>query len=119
MRGSRDQRQSIDDVRGGYADPHASLFVGCLDESVWVETARLGAAAREVVAWLARYPDIHLDAASEQIGEWCHGTARFRFQLLEVPPLDRKGADAWSASRRWKKQPHRLFVAALVSVEPG
>jgi hypothetical protein len=119
MWGSREQDRPGENVDASYADPRASLLVGCLEQSTWTETVRLVATADKICSWLARQPDVRLDSTSDYTGDWSSGTAHFRFQLLEVPPLDRKNAAPWNVSRRWRKQPHRFFVACLLSVEQG
>jgi hypothetical protein len=86
---------------------------------MWTETARLAATANKICSWLARQPNISFDRTSDYTADWRPGSAHFRFQLLEVPPLDSRNASAWNVARRWRRQSHRLFVASLLSVEPG
>jgi hypothetical protein len=117
MRGSTEQGRPGENVHASYADPRASLLVGCLEQSWWTETVRLAATADKICTWLARQPQVSLNGTSDYTADWRSGTAHYRFQLLEVPPLDRKNAAAWNFSRRWRKQPHRFFIACLLSTE--
>jgi hypothetical protein len=119
MVGSREQGQPGENIHASYADPRASLLLGCLEQSTWTETVRLAATADQICSWLARQPNISLNGTPDYTADWRSGTAHYRFQLLEVPPLDRKNAAAWNISRRWRKQPHRFFIACLLSTEPG
>jgi hypothetical protein len=119
MWGSKEQGRPGDNVHASYADPRASLLVGCLEQSPWTETVRLAATADKICSWLAQQPNINLNASSDYTADWHSGTAHYRFQLLEVPPLDRKNAAPWNVSRRWRKQPHRFFIACLLTTEPG
>jgi hypothetical protein len=93
--------------------------MGCLEQSTWIETVRLAATADKICSWLARQPNVSPNSSSDYTADWRSGTAHFRLQLLEVPPLDRKNAATWNVSRRWRKQSHRFFVACLLAVEPG
>lgn len=119
MWGSKNQGQPSQDVHASYADPRASLLMGALEQSPWTETVRLAATADKICAWLAQQPDVIPPSESDYTADWRPGTTHFRSQLLEVPPLDRKNAATWNASTRWRKQPHRLFIACLLSMEPG
>jgi hypothetical protein len=119
MWGSREQGRPSENVHASYADPRASLLVGCLEQGTWTETVRLAATADKICSWLARQQNVSLNGTSDYTADWRSGTAHYRFQLLEVPPLDRKNAATWNVSQRWRKQPHRFFVACLLSVEPG
>lgn len=116
---NRGQGRPAEDVHADYADPLASILVECLDRSSWTETVRFAVSADEATSWLNRQSDVHLDGSSDYVAEWRSGTTRFRFQLLEVPPLDRTNATAWNISRRWRKQPHMLLVACLIAAESG
>jgi hypothetical protein len=93
--------------------------MGCLERSPWTETVRLAATADKICSWLARQPNVIPNSSSDYTADWRSGTAHFRLQLLEVPPLDRKNAATWNASPRWRKHSHRFFIACLLSVEPG
>ena len=119
MRGSTGQGQPGENVHASYADPRASLLVGCLEQSPWTETVRLAATADKICSWLAQQPEVSLTGTFDYTADWRSGTAHYRFQLLEVPPLDRKNAAPWNVSRRWRKQPHRFFIACLLSPKPG
>lgn len=119
MWGSKEQGRPGENVHASYADPHASLLVGCLEQTTWTETVRLAATADKVCSWLARQPNVSVDGTPAYTADWRSGTAHYRVQLLEVPSLDRKNAAAWNVSRRWRKQPHRFFIACLLSVERG
>lgn len=119
MRGSTGQGRPGENVHASYADPRASLLVGCLEQTWWTETVRLAATADKIRSWLAQQPEVSLTGTSDYTADWRSGTAHYRFQLLEVPPLDRKNAAPWNVSRRWRKQPHRFFIACLLSPKPG
>jgi hypothetical protein len=119
MRRSTEQGRPGENVHASYADPRASLLVGCLEQGIRTETVRLAATADKICTWLARQPGVSLNGTSDYTADWRSGTSHYRFQLLEVPPLDRKNAAAWNVSRRWRKQPPRFFVACWLSVEPG
>jgi len=119
MRRSTEQGRPGENVHASYADPRASLLVGCLERGIRTETVRLAATADRICTWLARQPGVSLNGTSDYTADWHSGTAHYRFQLLEVPPLDRKNAAPWNISRRWRKQPHRLFIASRLSEEPG
>ena len=114
MFGSKAKERSDENVHSSYADPLASLLVGYLDESWWTFVVRSTASADEICSWLARYSDVRSNADSDYMVEWRSGTARYRFQLLEVPPLSGKDAANWNLPRRWRKQGHRCLVGCIV-----
>src|SRR5829696_35675 len=115
MFGSKAKERSGENDHASYADPLASLLVGYLDESWWTFVVRSTTSADEICSWLARYSDLRLNGDSDYTAEWRTGTASYRFQLLEVPPLSGKDAANWNlSSRRWRKQGHRCLVGCIV-----
>ncbi|WP_405972912.1 hypothetical protein OG496_28405 [Streptomyces sp. NBC_00988] len=112
---NRAQNRPDHHIHASYADPRASLLLRCVEQSPWTETVRIAATAEKTLQWLAHRSDIKLEGASPYTADWRAGTAHFRLQVLEVPPL--KNAGPWNLSRRWRKQPHRLVIVCLLSVD--